>query len=307
MATQLKTDDIPDLDIVTPDEAAAFRRDGFVIPKRGMDADATAEMVQAVEEVFEANPDWHNLVRMPHVPRREGQLEGVIGGEKLFRIAIHPQIIAAARALIGPNLIMWGGEIFAKPPGIGKATPWHQDCYTPAVKAGPGHAHARSVMIWIAVDPVDVGNGCLRFVPGSGRQGKIEHIRRAQPNNLLDFSVSDESVRFDTAVDAILPPGHFSAHDTLVVHGANANMSGRRRAGITFHYMDAADIYDRSFGSALGTGTAGKPAPIAQRPIWLVLGENQNPLNDFVTGHQGLDDLDTLAEANRVRLNALLN
>lgn len=306
MATQLKAD-AADLDIVTPEEAASFRSEGFVIPKRGLDADVTGEMVKAVEEVFEANPDWHNLVRMAHVPKREGQLEGVIGGEKLFRIAIHPQIIAAARALIGPNLIMWGSEIFAKPPGIGKATPWHQDCYTPAVKAGPGHEYPRSVMIWIAVDDVDVENGCLRFVPGSGRNGRIEHIREAKPGNLLDFTVSDESVPFDTAVNAILAPGHFSAHDTLVVHGANANTSGRRRAGLTFHYMDAADVYDRSFGSAMGTGTAGKPAPIAQRPIWLVLGENQHPLNDFVTGHQGLEDLDALAEANRLRLNTILN
>lgn len=306
MATQLKTE-AADLAMVTPEEAASFRREGFVIPRRGLDADVTGEMVKAVEEVFEANPDWHNLVRMAHVPKREGQLEGVIGGEKLFRIAIHPQIIAAARALIGPNLIMWGSEIFAKPAGIGKATPWHQDCYTPAVKARPGQEHPRSVMIWIAVDDVDVENGCLRFVPGSGRNGRIEHIRRANPDNLLDFSVSDDSVPFHTAVDAILSPGHFSAHDTLVVHGANANTSGRRRAGLTFHYMDAADIYDRSFGSAMGTGAVGKPAPIAQRPIWLVLGENQHPLNDFVTGHQGLEDLDELAEANRQRLNAILN
>ena len=84
--------------------------------------------------------------------------------------------ITAARQLIGPNLIMWGGEIFAKPAGTGKATPWHQDCYNPAVKAGPGRSHAHSVMIWIAVDDVGVDNGCLRFVPGSGKNGRPGYV-----------------------------------------------------------------------------------------------------------------------------------
>lgn len=292
--------------VVTPEELAAFSRDGFVLPKRGLDPQSTRFMVESVEEVFRASSDWHNLLRMPHVPQREGQKEGVIGGENLFRIAIHPMLIAAARTLIGPNLIMWGGEIFAKPPGIGKATPWHQDCYNPAVKAGPGRPHPRSVMIWIAVDNVHVDNGCLRFVPGSGANGPIEHIRDQGSNALLDFEVDKTVVDFDKAVNAILPPGHFSCHDVFVVHGANANTSGRRRAGLTFHYMDAADLYDRSFGAARASGKGRPPAPLAERPIWLVLGENQNPNNDFVTGHKNLEDLDALAEQTRVELNRRL-
>ena len=296
-----------DADPVTPAEVAAFERDGFVLPQRGLDADSTRFLVDSIEQVFADNANWHNLVRMPHVPLRDGQDEGVIGGERLFRIAIHPQIIAAARALIGPNLIMWGGEIFAKPPGIGKATPWHQDCYNPAVKAGPGRPHPRSVMIWIAVDEVGVDNGCLRFVPGSGRNGRIEHIiDERKTDAMLNFEVDGRGVDLDSAVDAILSPGHFSCHDVFVVHGANANTSGRRRAGLTFHYMDAADLYDRSFGVARGAGEGRKPAPLAQRPIWLVLGENQNPGNDFVTGHQNLEDLDALAEATRLELNRTL-
>jgi hypothetical protein len=293
--------------VVTPAEIVAFERDGFVVPDRGLDPDSTRFMVDAVEQVFADNPGWPSIIRMPHIPLRDGQLEGVIGGEKLFEIAIHPTIIAAARQLIGPNLIMWGGEIFAKPAGTGKATPWHQDCYNPAVKAGPGRPHPRSVMIWIAVDDVGVDNGCLRFVPGSGENGRIEHIiDEKRTDGILNFEVDKRGVDFGKAVNAVLAPGHFSCHDVFVVHGANANTSGRRRAGLTFHYMDAADLYDRSFGSARAAGENRKPAPLAQRPIWLVLGENQNPENDFVTGHQNLRDLDALAEANRVRLNAVL-
>ncbi|MBJ7439507.1 MAG: phytanoyl-CoA dioxygenase family protein [Sphingopyxis sp.] len=293
---------------VTAEEVAAFERDGFVLPKRGLDAGSTRFLIDTVERVFTDNPGWPSIIRMPHVPIRDGQTEGVIGGEDIFRIAIHPTLVAAARKLIGPNLIMWGGEIFAKPAGTGKATPWHQDCYNPAVKAGPGRPHPRSVMIWIAVDDVAADNGCLRFVPGSGTNGRIEHIiDNSRTDGILNFEVDKQGVDFDKAVNAELEPGHFSCHDVFVVHGANANTSGRRRAGLTFHYMDAADLYDRSFGAAKAAGEGRKPAPLAARPIWLVLGENQNAENDFVTGHQNLADLDALAEANRLRLNPLLS
>jgi hypothetical protein len=49
------------------------------------------------------------------------------------------------------------------------------------------------------------------------------------------------------------------------------------------------------------------PAPLAVRPIWQVLGENKNQVNDFVTGHQGLEDLDAYAEEMRKRMTVLIH
>jgi hypothetical protein len=293
--------------IVTDADAARFAREGYALPAAGLpDADAK-RMRDVVERAFVDNPDWHGIVRMPHLPvDRPGQVEGLIGGEAFFNYAVHPLVIAAARRLIGPNLIMWGGEIFAKPPGIGKRTPWHQDCYNPTIKPGPGRRLAKSAMIWIAVDDVDPANGSLRFIPGSGRQGPIEHIRFRETVDLLNFEADTDGLPVERAVDSYLPSGHFSAHDLYVVHGANANTSGRRRVGLTFHYMAAEDLYDRSFGNAVGSGRD-KPAPLAQRPIWLVLGENKVEQNDFVTGHENLEDLDAIAETVRRRLTPLYN
>lgn len=282
-----------------------FKEQGYVFPRQGLPADDAAWMRETIERVFRDNTDWAGITRMPHIPLREGQEEGVKGGEELFKIAIHPTLIAAASRLIGPNLIMWGGEIFAKPAGTGKRTPWHQDCYNPAVKAGPGRKLPQSAQIWIAVDDVDPENGSLSFVAGSGREGPIHHEQRKELRDLLNFEVDTSSINEHRIVHSTMPSGHFSVHDLFVVHGANANISGRRRAGLTFHYMAAEDVYDRSFGSAIGSGRD-KPAPLAQRPIWLVLGENQVPQNDFVTGHQNLGDLDAMAETRRLEMNAVL-
>ncbi|QGZ93681.1 phytanoyl-CoA dioxygenase family protein [Terricaulis silvestris] len=289
--------------VVTDAEVQLFLRDGFVLPERGLPPEDTAAMVAACEEVFCTNANWQNLLRMPHIPKRPDQDEGVQGGEHLFKFAIHPMIIEAARRLVGDNIIMWGGEIFAKPPGVGKATPWHQDCYNPAVKPGPGRARARSAMIWIAIDNCDEENGCLRFIPGSGGNGLVEHIRDDKSDALLSFEADTHDFDVNSSVPAIRRPGQYSAHDLYCVHGAQPNNSSRRRAGLTFHYMNSEDAYDRSFGDAVASGQGRKPAPLASRPIWLVLGENKNPINDFRRGHQNLEDLDEQADAMLQQLN----
>jgi hypothetical protein len=305
-AGSLEIDRVLDRPAVTDQEVAAFERDGFVLPERGLSPEDTAELQEVSERVFRDNADLPSLIRMPHVPRREGQLEGVTHGEELFRFAVHPLILAAARRLIGPDLIMWGGEIFSKAPRIGRRTPWHQDCYNPSVKAGPGRDQARSVMIWIAIDYCDPGNGCLRYIPGSGANGPIPHEQFEKTAALLNFEADLAAFDPSTAVDSIRAPGQYSGHDFFVVHGAEPNDSDRRRAGVTFHYMSAEDHYDRSFGDAKGSGLSA-PAPLSRRPIWLVLGENRCPGNDFKTGHQNLEDLDVLAEEARRTMTPLLS
>jgi hypothetical protein len=291
---------------LSEDEVSYFRKEGFVLPREGLPQDVVQDMQGLVDRVVRDNADWANLLRMVHVPKRPGQLEGVIGGEDVFKLMFHPVLLKAAASILGPNLIMWGSEMFAKPPGVGKGTPWHQDCYNPAIKSGTGADRVTSLMVWIAVDKIDTGNGCLRFIPGSGRNGKLSHIQHGQTDALLNFEADANLIDVSKAVDSIRAPGQFSIHDYYVVHGAEPNTSNRRRAGLTFHYISSEDMYDRSFGSATGSGLK-VPAPLAVRPIWMVLGENKNPVNDFVTGHQGFEDLDAYAEEERKKMTALIH
>jgi hypothetical protein len=287
--------------IVDEAEVAFFRKNGFVLPRRGLPEDARAGICEAVERVLRDNAEWQNLLRMPHVPKRPGLLEGVVGGEDVFRYALHPAVLDVARSVCGPDVIMWGSEIFAKPAGVGKATPWHQDNYTPAVKPKVEGGHSSAISIWIAIDDVGLDNGCMRFIPETGRGGgALPHGPADTAGSLLNFNVAESEFDLDSAVDAILPSGHFSIHDLYVLHGAKANTSGRRRAALTLHYMSAEDYYDRSFGMAKGSGLS-KPAPMATRPIWLVLGENRHPANNFTIGHESLEDLDEWAEQARQR------
>ena len=67
-------------------------------------------------------------------------------------------------------------EWFNKPPGTDSPTPPHQDNYYFSLKP------PNVLTIWLALDPVDDENGCLRYVAGSHRDGHpaarpLEHPR----------------------------------------------------------------------------------------------------------------------------------
>src|ERR1700757_1752618 len=90
---------------LSPSEIAHFQNEGFVLPEQGLPLDAVGEMQTIVERVVRDNSDWENLLRMVHVPKRPGLLEGVVGGEDVFKLMFHPVLLSAAASILGPNLI----------------------------------------------------------------------------------------------------------------------------------------------------------------------------------------------------------
>jgi len=83
------------------------------------------------------------------------------------------------------------------------------------------------------------------------------------------------------ARDVVLEPGQFSMHDAMVVHGSNANRSGRRRCGWAIRYMPATSLFDRSIPPT--RIARNQVIDFQQRPIWLVRGRDRAG-NDFEVG-----------------------
>ena len=69
---------------------------------------------------------------------------------------------------------------------------------------------------------------------------------------------------------------------------------------VAFCYLDARDAFDRNFSTVYGNAHTMR----AGRPIWLVLGENRNNANNFIVGHEYLEELDRLADKRRQELSA---
>lgn len=305
MAARLCTRiDVPH-EALSAEEVQSFEQDGFVFPKAALDQDAAAELRRVVNDILFRNPDLCDVAVLPYTPYRGISTEGLHGGEQLFQFATHPTILKAVRDVLGPDVILWGGEILHKAPGTGKPSDWHQDCIVQTLrpKSGRKRDHLRGVNVWIAVDDVHVDNACMQFVPGTSGRGLLDHNLSAKdPTNMASFpfTLNLEGLPLGDAVDAILPSGHFSMHNLYAVHGSCPNTSDRRRVAVTFRYLDAGDAFDRNFSTVYGNAHTMR----AGRPIWLVLGENRNFANNFIIGHEYLEDLDRMADERRLQLAA---
>lgn len=119
--------------------------------------------------------------------------------------------------VIGKNL-----EYFNKPPLIGKPTPPHQDGYY--FMLNPSIA----VTMWMAFEPADDENGCIKYVKGSHLKGMRPHGR----TKTLGFSqeITDFGTDEDKSNEVSFPakPGDLLVHHSLTIHRAGGNTSETR-------------------------------------------------------------------------------
>jgi ectoine hydroxylase-related dioxygenase (phytanoyl-CoA dioxygenase family) len=255
-------------------EIAAYRRDGQLTPSFRLSADFLAGLTAAIETLMDDNPDVRpeQLVGA-HIPSNEDT--GVRGRAELLAYASHPDLLDMAEQIIGPDLIMWGSQVFSKPAGDGLAIPWHQDGqYWPMRPLA-------TVTVWIAIDPATRENGCLRVIPGTHQNGLLAHDTSADESLALNQGLARGVVDESAARDVELEPGQVSLHDSMLVHGSNANPSGKRRCGYAIRYMPATSLFDRTIPPTRIAHN--QVLDFSQRPIWLVRGHDRAG-NDFTVG-----------------------
>ncbi|MBI2807791.1 MAG: phytanoyl-CoA dioxygenase family protein [Planctomycetes bacterium] len=202
-----------------------YDRDGFVIVRQFLPTIELNALARNLDrylgEVVPSLPD--SAAFYVDRARRETlkQMQHM-GVDPFFRdYTKHPLWCALARALVGEEASSESPEWFNKPPGTNSPTPPHQDNYYFCLT--PPHV----VTIWLALDPVDEENGCLRYVAGSHLRG----IRPHERTNVLGFSQGitdfgpDDSAR---EAPVHLRPGDAVAHHGNTIHRAEPNRSAAR-------------------------------------------------------------------------------
>jgi ectoine hydroxylase-related dioxygenase (phytanoyl-CoA dioxygenase family) len=199
-----------------------FDRDGFVIVRQLLERDEFNELCanldRYIREVVPTLPDSHAFYDAKGRPKTLKQMQHM--GHDAFFSAYRrqPKWLALAQALLGEDVEIQEPEWFNKPPGTNHVTPPHQDNYYFNLKP------PNVLTIWMALDPVDDANGCLRYVVGSHRHGIRPHGR----SNILGFSqgISDYGPGDRSREVAIhLQPGDVVVHHGNTIHRADANRS----------------------------------------------------------------------------------
>ncbi|MEO1995910.1 MAG: phytanoyl-CoA dioxygenase family protein [Planctomycetaceae bacterium] len=206
-------------------ETAEFRRSGFLVVREFLAAPMLhtlqAELDRYIRTVVPELPGSAAFYHDPRVPATLKQLQQMAVDPFFDRVRHQEHWVHGAQALLAEPVHAQEPEWFNKPAGTDHATPPHQDNYYFCLK--PPNA----LTIWVAIDPVDADNGCLRYIEGSHRRG----IRDHRSTTVLGFSQGitdyDDSDRA-REVAITLKPGDAVIHHCETIHRADANRSEAR-------------------------------------------------------------------------------
>ncbi len=205
--------------------AEAYARDGYVCPFDIM----SAEEAQAIRADLEAAES-----ELADDPERLGLLRSY--PDRLLpsfdRMIRHPKLIAAAREVLGPDLLVWSSALFIKEANSPHIVSWHQDL------TYWGLDDIEEITCWLALSPATVDSGCMRFVPGSHLKRAVAHVDTFAEDNLLtrgqEIAVE---VNEDETVYAALQTGQMSMHHGHLFHASGPNTSGDRRIASAVRYI----------------------------------------------------------------------
>ena len=178
-------------------DLSRFQRDGFLFPVPAIGAIEAAALYQRLaDHEAEHGP-------LPQKMRQKGHLL-FTGFADLVR---NEAILDAVEDVIGPDILVWGTNLFIKDPRDPAFVSWHQD------STYWGLEPPDLVTAWVALSDVPVESGAMNFIPGSHTRGQS-----------LDM---DER----RAVPAPLPRGEMSLHAVRLAHASAPNETGERRIG----------------------------------------------------------------------------
>jgi len=138
-------------------------------------------------------------------------------------------LAASAAAVLGRRLRLLRDTAFFKPARRGGEVYLHQD--NRYWHLDPPEA----VTIWIALDDATVENGCLHYIPGSHRIGRVSHVRAAGGTSVLLEAEADKRL----AVPVELRAGEAVMHFCTTLHYSPANSARRPRRAYSIQYVVA--------------------------------------------------------------------
>lgn len=204
-----------------------FKKDGYVFIPGFLKPDEVAKISQnfnrVIKDVVPGMPPNIVFFEDKEDPATLKQLIGLHIYDSFFNdVLVKSKFKDLAEFLLDDKVIGKTLEYFNKPPLIGKPTPPHQDGYyfmlNPSV----------AVTMWMAMEPADDENGCVKYVKGSHLKGMRPHGR----TKTLGFSqeITDFGTDTDMANEVSFParPGDLLVHHSLTIHRAGGNTSDTR-------------------------------------------------------------------------------
>ena len=217
---------------------AAYRRDGIVFPIRVVDEAEAGRMLGRLQDIEAAHGG--------RLPARINQKPHLLF-PWLNELVRHPRIVDAVEDVLGPDLLCWGSQFFAKNGGDPSYVSWHQDA------TYWGLSSPDVVTAWVAFTP---STRRERLHAGRARHAARGRCRTRTPSPRPTCSSRGQEVAVDVdendAVDVILAPGRDVAAPRADLSTARSRTAPSIRAiGFAIRYIaDAASTRPRACARA---------------------------------------------------------
>ena len=245
------------------EELSQYHDDGFVVRRALFSPEEIRRFDARFVELI-ANPPGPPMQIMRDVMVVKGAVEpesDVHAVNKLFSFeddpvlsaySNHATLTACLASLFEESVFSVSTNVFNKPPGVDGRHPFHQDLRYYRIR--PADA---IVGTWTALRPATRDTGCLAVLPGSHKQGLLEH---GYPDweyvNHGFFSALD--VDWSDRVHVVLEPGDTLFFHPLLLHGSGRNRSSDFRRAISAHFVA---------GSAESTGKPWRDNPLVRQVV----------------------------------------
>src|SRR5439155_2378708 len=194
--------------MLSTQQLAEYRREGVVFRLRVFTAAEAATYRGACDELE---------ARLGGKPRTIEVRQMHLHLPWAYALATQPRVLDAIEDVLGPNLLIWATELFAKhPQDANVAIGWHRD--EPYMGFEPG----LTTTAWIALSDSTPANGCMRVVPASRDVRHQDADKRSDPAG---------------AIDGVLVAGDMSLHNAQVLHGSSPNLSRAKRVGFVIRFL----------------------------------------------------------------------
>jgi ectoine hydroxylase-related dioxygenase (phytanoyl-CoA dioxygenase family) len=172
-----------------------------------------------------------------------------------MRAVTQPKLIAIISDLLGPDVELHHSTMHVKPPETGHPFPMHQD------DAFYAHQDNRYVDVLLHLDDTSHQNGEIRFLDGSHKRERIEHIVTTRDGQPCTPHLPTDRFRLEDTVPVPARAGDVVLFNLFTVHGSHLNQTDRprRMVRIGYRHPDNQQIGGQSHG----------------RPSWMMCGRRR--------------------------------
>ena len=230
---------------LTPDERAFWNENGYFVRYDVFSKEENDFLSQVADDIALGKIPYPDRHIHQNALVRDGKVEasGIHAMHSIYQMNLYsPEFLARARDprltdpivdVLGPDLLSLAILYIWKPPKIGLGFPWHQDrWYTQSMFKTP-----TTVGTWAAIDAADIDNGCLYVIPGSHKDGVLDH-EELEGSQQKEFK-SARGAKDEDGVAVEVPPGSVIFFDNRLLHKSTDNHSGRFRRSSVAHYISA--------------------------------------------------------------------